>query len=965
MIETERLGANPLFLCFERHLDVLVEEFLASRDAALVAGNRRHRRSFRRRQPLEESYSRHRRAFLHVLSLGSTSPGERATASQSVAQEEVSDEAISISAGRRRDGNASVLLCVPQDLSLRGSPKIGDVRSHLLVAAEEMQGDFVSLDGHVVIVKGNHVIVESGDNGKWKERIVHVLYTETLHRIVQIDGKDTPVIIKVLHIDRPLRGGCSASCTLEGMSLFQIRKYLGLLRCFPEHELVFRELDEVVEMTTKRKLGNCEQSMQLIVRNKIRSAATAIIAQGVSFLPLNANWNTSYQRCCNLQDWISGESLPTQLKRHTVHVQQVLEAYVMLKLHDAAMERLRKAHAAEDAKFRRRVAEFRSKRVNQHDLGMRPEFQCPQTEAIAFLSEVSAKRTPLEKLLCFAKVVDSVNNTVEDNIKRHFEDVTAFQLTTDDLLDQLIYVLIWTDGLDELVSQIQFVRVYHTISVNTNGLGYNLANFEVATNWIISNGATAKETLTQALDKFVVEERVSNPFDATLTDDPYENHYVIVGSDHTSQELLQVLHGGRATFELPVLENVQQFGVSKFTPEVHSWIGQSGRVRVSTGMHHAILSRQRFTRISCGESHMMAVTQFGQLFSWGENSDGQLGMGKLYEARCASPVRVEFPGFQRKTWALFDGRKSLDDAEFLEGHEIVVEIACGARHSLALTAKQEVWSWGRASCGRLGLGPDVRDPQPQPCKIRNLQGKRVESMACGWSHNLAVTESGRVYAWGCGSEGRLGLGTFSDVYEPMLLHSSLLRSFPVAVASAGFAHSCFLMRNGSVWVCGSAEFGQLGLGEELLADNSLPEPPAGAMQQHGLQGLTSHDSFLQTPRRKPYETKTKRKVNTDEERTVSVFWRTPEKGSICLVPQPVKTLQNIKIVGVDCGRHHSAAVAQDGRVWIWGLDEQGHQTQALPYQLRNIIPNAASIVKCGAIDTYICYRQDVLSSYRH
>lgn len=41
------------------------------------------------------------------------------------------------------------------------------------------------------------------------------------------------------------------------------------------------------------------------------------------------------------------------------------------------------------------------------------------------------------------------------------------------------------------------------------------------------------------------------------------------------------------------------------------------------------------------------------------------------------------------------------------------------------------------------------------------------AIAAGWSHSVAVTEEGAAFVWGCGGNGRLGLGEHADVYRPL------------------------------------------------------------------------------------------------------------------------------------------------------------------------------------------------------
>ncbi|KAJ6366240.1 hypothetical protein OIU77_002759, partial [Salix suchowensis] len=78
----------------------------------------------------------------------------------------------------------------------------------------------------------------------------------------------------------------------------------------------------------------------------------------------------------------------------------------------------------------------------------------------------------------------------------------------------------------------------------------------------------------------------------------------------------------------------------------------------------------------------MALTSDGNLYGWGWNKFGQVGVGDNID-HC-SPVQVKIPLDQK-----------------------VVQISCGWRHTLAVTERQNVFSWGRGTNGQLGHGESM------------------------------------------------------------------------------------------------------------------------------------------------------------------------------------------------------------------------------------------------------------------
>merc|ERR1712232_1475794 len=111
-----------------------------------------------------------------------------------------------------------------------------------------------------------------------------------------------------------------------------------------------------------------------------------------------------------------------------------------------------------------------------------------------------------------------------------------------------------------------------------------------------------------------------------------------------------------------------------------------------------------------------------------------------------------------------------------------VQVSCGANHGMALTeAPSEVYAWGRACYGQLGIGHfrDLpADPvdrhdhyQAVPRVIEGLKGCAVIRVMCGNGHSMALTSEGQVYTWGLARNGTLGVGDFLSLpTDPAYTH---------------------------------------------------------------------------------------------------------------------------------------------------------------------------------------------------
>ncbi|XP_078088320.1 RCC1 and BTB domain-containing protein 2-like isoform X4 [Mustelus asterias] len=126
--------------------------------------------------------------------------------------------------------------------------------------------------------------------------------------------------------------------------------------------------------------------------------------------------------------------------------------------------------------------------------------------------------------------------------------------------------------------------------------------------------------------------------------------------------------------------------------------------------------------VACGQSSSMAVLDNGEVYGWGYNGNGQLGLGS--NGNQPTPCRLAA----------------------LQGIH-VCQIVCGYAHTLALTDEGSLYSWGANAYGQLGSG--VKSNQSCPVQIIVDRERIVEIAACHSTHTSAAkTQGGQVYMWG-------------------------------------------------------------------------------------------------------------------------------------------------------------------------------------------------------------------------
>jgi len=194
------------------------------------------------------------------------------------------------------------------------------------------------------------------------------------------------------------------------------------------------------------------------------------------------------------------------------------------------------------------------------------------------------------------------------------------------------------------------------------------------------------------------------------------------------------------------------------------------------------------TDIAVGAAHT-CFTGGGTLFCVGDNFNGQLGDGTTTDR--PSPVRV--PGVTNP-----------------------IEIGLATQHTCAIDAVGAAYCWGSNNFGQIGNGT-VGGTQLRPIPVRGLPvGSTVAQIGGGNGHTCALLGSGEVWCWGSAIFGQIGVMMRSPSPVPVRV------GLPGAATqlTVGQEHACAVLASGDLACWGANSSGQLGDGTVIA--NAMP-----------------------------------------------------------------------------------------------------------------------------------------------
>ncbi|BDR53554.1 hypothetical protein KIM372_14610 [Bombiscardovia nodaiensis] len=273
----------------------------------------------------------------------------------------------------------------------------------------------------------------------------------------------------------------------------------------------------------------------------------------------------------------------------------------------------------------------------------------------------------------------------------------------------------------------------------------------------------------------------------------------------------------------------------------------------------------KFTQVSAGGLaglHSLALGTDGNIYSWGSNSYGQLGLGNT--ANYTTPKRIPKPaGVDRFTnvtagwasgfaidnngklyaWGSNAGqgdsavagilgvgdtinRTSLTPVAGIPSTVRIVSVSSACFFAMALGNNGVIYAWGNNSYGQLSTGDTIN--RTSAVAINPPAGYRWTSASTGGYNAFATASNGSTYAWGTNDSGQYGNGTTTQFNAPTAITINMPAGVNITSMSTGGWHSVVMGSNRKAYSWGFGSFGQLGTGFNRQETSPvLVQTPAG------------------------------------------------------------------------------------------------------------------------------------------
>ncbi|MCA8838190.1 MAG: hypothetical protein K8963_10110, partial [Proteobacteria bacterium] len=207
-----------------------------------------------------------------------------------------------------------------------------------------------------------------------------------------------------------------------------------------------------------------------------------------------------------------------------------------------------------------------------------------------------------------------------------------------------------------------------------------------------------------------------------------------------------------------------------------------------------------WSTLSTGDNHTCAIKSSGQLYCWGSNNSGQLGIGNSQNNELNAPTQI--------------GR----DTDWST-------LSTGGHHTCAIKSSGQLYCWGDNSFDQLGIGDSDSARLNSPTQV----GGRTDwiAVSAGGGHSCAVNNAGRLLCWGSNIDGQLGIDNSNRQNNRFNSPAPVGSDTDWFTISTGLIHTCAIKTNGELHCWGSNSSHQLGR-DNNFGFNTMPPTQVGS-----------------------------------------------------------------------------------------------------------------------------------------
>ena len=291
-------------------------------------------------------------------------------------------------------------------------------------------------------------------------------------------------------------------------------------------------------------------------------------------------------------------------------------------------------------------------------------------------------------------------------------------------------------------------------------------------------------------------------------------------------------------------------------------------------------------QVAGGGYHTSAIKTDGTLWTWGLNSQGQLGDNTTTQR--LTPVTTFIGGTNWK-------QVSCSPSSASPGQ---------SRNTAAIKTDGTLWTWGNNGSGRLGDNTTTQRLTPVTTFAGGTNWKQV---TCGTQYTAAIKTDGTLWTWGNNGNGQLGINnTTTPICTPV---TTFIGGTNWKQVSCGGNHTAAIKTDGTLWTWGNNGNGQLG-------DNTTT------------QRLTPVTTFIGGTNWKQVACGGN---NTAAIKTDGTLWtwgfnnsgRLGDNTTIGRLTPVTTFAGGTNWKQVSCAYAHTSAIKTDGTLWTWGQNSPG------------------------------------------